>query len=85
MAVAVVLNCYKRERVFVLFAFALLFVFDFVNGSFVNGSSSSCNDWPSVCPGTVPTKMKQTWQMNMSTIIMPCNGAPIPPHPTLAA
>jgi hypothetical protein len=25
------------------------------------------------CPGTLPTKMKQTWMMNLSTIIMPCN------------
>lgn len=31
-----------------------------------------CHDWPHTCPGTLP-KMKQTWLMNMSTIIMPCN------------
>eukprot|EP00035_Acanthoeca_spectabilis_P023004 m.447099 g.447099 ORF g.447099 m.447099 type:complete len:428 (+) comp19468_c0_seq1:101-1384(+) len=28
--------------------------------------------WPNTCPGTLP-KMKQTWLMNLSTIIMPCN------------
>eukprot|EP00927_Polykrikos_kofoidii_P062742 TRINITY_DN57545_c0_g1_i1.p1 TRINITY_DN57545_c0_g1~~TRINITY_DN57545_c0_g1_i1.p1 ORF type:complete len:469 (+),score=24.52 TRINITY_DN57545_c0_g1_i1:64-1470(+) len=38
-----------------------------------NSLFSDCNNWPSVCPGTLPTKMKQTWEMNMSTIIMPCN------------
>lgn len=34
---------------------------------------SDCNKWPSVCPGTVPSKMTPTWKMNASTIIMPCN------------
>jgi hypothetical protein len=34
----------------------------------------SCRDWPNVCPGTVPrSPYKQTWLMNLSTIIMPCN------------
>ena len=28
--------------------------------------------WPMTCPGTLPL-MNQTWQMNLSTIIMPCN------------
>ena len=32
-----------------------------------------CNKWPSVCPGTIPSRMKPTWAMNASTIIMPCN------------
>lgn len=31
----------------------------------------SC-DWPSVCPGTLPTA-KPEWLLNKSTIIMPCN------------
>ena len=35
-------------------------------------SSSSCHDWPRTCPGILP-RMKQTWQMNLSTIIQPCN------------
>ena len=29
--------------------------------------------WPYTCPGTLPYAMKQTYQMNLSTIIMPCN------------
>ena len=29
-------------------------------------------EWPKTCPGTLP-RMKQTWQLNLSTIIMPCN------------
>ena len=29
-------------------------------------------EWPRTCPGTLPT-MNQTYQMNRSTIIMPCN------------
>lgn len=33
---------------------------------------SNCNDWPSTCPGTFPSG-RQTWLMNESTIIMPCN------------
>merc|ERR1719352_883533 len=33
---------------------------------------ADCNDWPKTCPGTLP-KMTQTWMMNLSTIIMPCN------------
>ena len=33
-----------------------------------------CSDWPQSCPGTVPrAPYKQTWQMNLSTIIQPCN------------
>eukprot|EP01043_Picozoa_sp_COSAG02_P068437 COSAG02_NODE_11367_length_1739_cov_1.812195_1_plen_174_part_10 len=33
-----------------------------------------CTDWPQSCPGTVPrAPYKQTWQMNLSTIIQPCN------------
>jgi hypothetical protein len=32
----------------------------------------SCK-WPYTCPGTLPYAMKQTYQMNLSTIIMPCN------------
>ncbi len=35
-------------------------------------SAQDCHDWPKTCPGTVP-RMKQTWLMNESTIIMPCN------------
>lgn len=38
----------------------------------VSVASESCHDWPYTCPGVLP-KMKQTWQMNLSTIIMPCN------------
>ena len=34
--------------------------------------SDDCHDWPNTCPGVLPT-MKQTWMMNKSTIIMPCN------------
>ena len=33
---------------------------------------SDCHDWPNTCPGVVP-QMQQTWLMNASTIIMPCN------------
>ena len=33
-----------------------------------------CTDWPQSCPGTVPrAPYRQTWQMNLSTIIQPCN------------
>ena len=33
-----------------------------------------CTDWPQSCPGTVPrSPYKQTWLMNLSTIIQPCN------------
>ena len=33
-----------------------------------------CSDWPQSCPGTVPrAPYRQTWQMNLSTIIQPCN------------
>mmetsp|Transcript_9606 Transcript_9606/g.29092 ORF Transcript_9606/g.29092 Transcript_9606/m.29092 type:complete len:392 (+) Transcript_9606:177-1352(+) len=33
-----------------------------------------CNYWPSTCPGVVPrSPYKQTWLMNLSTIIQPCN------------
>ena len=35
-------------------------------------SAQDCHDWPKTCPGVVP-RMKQTWLMNESTIIMPCN------------
>ena len=35
-------------------------------------ATPSCNEWPHSCPGTVPA-FGQTWQMNKSTIIMPCN------------
>lgn len=31
----------------------------------------SCS-WPAVCPGTLPS-LPQTWQLNKSTIIQPCN------------
>lgn len=34
--------------------------------------AQNCHDWPRTCPGTFP-KMPPTWQMNLSTIIMPCN------------
>ncbi len=35
--------------------------------------SSGCT-WPETCPGTVPrAPYQQTWLMNRSTIIMPCN------------
>lgn len=31
----------------------------------------SCKDWPQTCPGVVPrAPYKQTWMMNLSTIIM---------------
>ena len=43
-------------------------------GGASGGSSSSCHDWPRTCPGVVPkAPYKQTWLMNESTIIMPCN------------
>ena len=33
-----------------------------------------CTEWPQSCPGTFPrAPYKQTWLMNLSTIIMPCN------------
>jgi hypothetical protein len=33
-----------------------------------------CSDWVQSCPGVVPrAPYKQTWMMNLSTIIMPCN------------
>jgi len=33
-----------------------------------------CHEWPQTCPGVVPhAPYKQTWMMNLSTIIMPCN------------
>ena len=36
-------------------------------------AAKPCDDWPK-SPGTVPrAPYKQTWQMNLSTIIMPCN------------
>jgi hypothetical protein len=38
----------------------------------VAAATLSCNEWPQSCPGTVPA-FGQTWQMNKSTIIMPCN------------
>lgn len=42
---------------------------------FVHQSNAhSCHDWPYTCPGTLP-RMKPTWQMNKSTIIMPCNNS----------
>jgi hypothetical protein len=31
-----------------------------------------CHDWPYTCPGVVP-RMPVSYQMNKSTIIMPCN------------
>ncbi len=31
------------------------------------------DQWPRVCPGTLPAPATQSWQMNRSTIIMPCN------------
>ena len=41
--------------------------------SLVVSESPSCHDWPQTCPGVVPrAPYKQTWQMNLSTIIMPC-------------
>ena len=37
-------------------------------------AAKPCDDWPKSCPGTAPrAPYKQTWQMNLSTIIMPCN------------
>jgi hypothetical protein len=37
----------------------------------------SCHDWPGVCPGSNESHPRapymQTWQMNLSTIIQPCN------------
>ena len=36
-----------------------------------------CTDWPQTCPdgksGIPRAPYKQTWMMNLSTIIMPCN------------
>ena len=31
------------------------------------------DQWPRVCPGTLPPADTQSWLMNRSTIIMPCN------------
>ena len=31
------------------------------------------DQWPRVCPGTLPRPDTQTWHMNRSTILMPCN------------
>eukprot|EP00658_Telonema_sp_P-2_P085890 TRINITY_DN9895_c0_g1_i5.p1 TRINITY_DN9895_c0_g1~~TRINITY_DN9895_c0_g1_i5.p1 ORF type:complete len:460 (-),score=90.67 TRINITY_DN9895_c0_g1_i5:266-1645(-) len=37
-------------------------------------SPTDCHDWPNTCPGVTPrAPYKQTWLMNLSTIIMPCN------------
>ena len=37
-------------------------------------SNNNCDEWPKTCPGTFPrSPYKQTWLMNLSTIIMPCN------------
>ena len=48
---------------------------------------TGCHLWPFTCPGSknaLPrAPYKQTWQMNLSTIIQPCNNtvrAPTPPH-----
>ena len=38
----------------------------------VIASAMSACEWPSVCPGTLPTS-QQTYLLNKSTIIMPCN------------
>jgi len=40
----------------------------------VAAAADDCHDWPNTCPGVVPRPpYKQTWLMNLSTIIMPCN------------
>jgi hypothetical protein len=39
--------------------------------AFSGGGARRC-EWPSVCPGTLPTA-EPTWLLNKSTIIMPCN------------
>lgn len=31
------------------------------------------SQWPRVCPGTFPRADTQSWLMNRSTLIMPCN------------
>ena len=43
-----------------------------MRGAPLAGGSSDCHDWPNTCPGVVP-QGKQSWLMNASTIIMPCN------------
>lgn len=42
------------------------------------------DQWPRVCPGTLPRPNTQTWQMNMSTIIMPCNNTGLTDPRTIA-
>eukprot|EP01043_Picozoa_sp_COSAG02_P026238 COSAG02_NODE_1506_length_12232_cov_420.616088_1_plen_147_part_10 len=41
------------------------------------GPPPPCTDWPQTCPdgksGIPRSPYKQTWMMNLSTIIMPCN------------
>ena len=41
------------------------------------GPNPPCTDWPYTCPdgksGIPRSPYKQTWLMNLSTIIMPCN------------
>ena len=48
--------------------------FALIAASSAAGPAPSCKDWPQSCPGVVPrAPYKQTWLMNLSTIIMPCN------------
>lgn len=42
------------------------------------------DQWPRVCPGTLPRPDTQTWQMNRSTIIMPCNNTGLTDPRTVA-
>ena len=55
----------------------LLLLLAVVSSSVAAGSAGSCHDWPGVCPGGNESHprapYKQTWQMNLSTIIQPCN------------
>ena len=54
---------------FLAVAFAVACI---ANVRVVSAQTPDCHQWPHTCPGTLPTKMKQTWLMNLSTIIMPC-------------
>ena len=49
----------------------LMMLAHLASGTLPRASNTTC-DWPNTCPGTLP-RMNQTWQMNLSTIIMPCN------------
>ena len=52
---------------------SLLFLCGSLSANLVSADPPvDCHDWPNTCPGTFPTT-PQSWLMNKSTIIMPCN------------